>query len=59
MSYAIGINIAHVQPAVIRSGGAAMLIDATVLAGVFAAGYGLRAWVSKRRRRAVRKARGD
>jgi len=29
------------------------------LIGVFAAGYGLRAWMSTRRRQAMRKARGD
>ena len=33
-----------------------MLIDAATLIGAFAAGYGLRAWISARRRRAVRKA---
>lgn len=36
-----------------------MLTDAAILLGVFAAGYGLRAWISNRRRRAARKARGD
>lgn len=37
-----------------------MLMDAAILIGLgFAAGYGLRSWISTRRRRAVRKARGD
>jgi hypothetical protein len=36
-----------------------MLMDAAVLLGVFVAGYSLRAWISARRRRAMRKARGD
>ena len=36
-----------------------MLIDVATLIGVFAAGYGLRAWMSAKRRRAMRKARGD
>ena len=36
-----------------------MLVDAATLIGAFAAGYGLRAWISARRRRAMRKARGD
>jgi hypothetical protein len=36
-----------------------MLIDAVTLIVAFAAGYGLRAWISARRRRAMRKARGD
>ena len=37
-----------------------MLMDAAILVGLgFAAGYGLRAWISTRRRRAIRKARGD
>ena len=36
-----------------------MLIDVAALIGVFAAGYGLRAWMSTRRRQAIRKARGD
>jgi hypothetical protein len=37
-----------------------MLMDAAILVGLgFAAGYGLRAWISTKRRRAIRKARGD
>lgn len=37
-----------------------MFTDAAILLGLgFAAGYGLRAWISARRRRAIRKARGD
>ena len=37
-----------------------MLTDVAILLGLgFAAGYGLRAWISTRRRRAIRKARGD
>jgi len=37
-----------------------MLTDVAILLGLgFAAGYGLRAWISSRRRRAIRKARGD
>ena len=37
-----------------------MLMDAVVLLGLgFAAGYGVRAWISARRRRAVRRSRGD
>jgi len=37
-----------------------MLTDVAILLGLgFAAGYGLRAWISIRRRRAIRKARGD
>jgi len=36
-----------------------MFLDAAILLLVFAAGYGLRAWISKRRRNAIRKARGD
>ena len=36
-----------------------MFIDVAALIGVFAAGYGLRAWISTRRRQAMRKARGD
>ena len=36
-----------------------MLIDVATLVGVFAAGYGLRAWISTKRRHAMRKARGD
>lgn len=35
-----------------------MLIDGAVLLAVFAAGYSLRAWLSTRRRRVIRKARG-
>lgn len=37
-----------------------MMTDVAILLGLgFAAGYGLRAWISTRRRRAIRKARGD
>lgn len=32
--------------------------DAAILLLVFAAGYGLRAWISARRRRDIRKSRG-
>ena len=35
-----------------------MLTDAAILLLVFAAGYGLRAWISARRRRDIRNARG-
>lgn len=36
-----------------------MLTDVAILLGLgFAAGYGVRAWISSRRRRAIRKARG-
>jgi len=35
-----------------------MLIDGAVLIAVFAAGYSIRAWLSSRRRRVIRKARG-
>ena len=37
-----------------------MLTDVAILIGLgFVAGYALRAWISTRRRRAIRKARGD
>lgn len=42
----------------VSSNGSLMLTDAAILLLVFAAGYGLRAWISARRRRAIRKARG-
>jgi hypothetical protein len=37
-----------------------MVMDAAILIGLgFAAGYGVRAWISTSRRRAIRKALGD
>lgn len=42
----------------IKRVGHSMLTDAAILLLVFAAGYGLRAWISARRRHAIRKARG-
>lgn len=36
-----------------------MLMDGAILLLVFSAGYGLRAWISARRRRDIRKARGN
>jgi hypothetical protein len=66
MSYAYGMDIPHTRCAVIPNAPPGvfsrkhpMLIDAATLIGAFAAGYGLRAWISARRRRAMRKARGD
>lgn len=35
-----------------------MLTDVAIVFAVFVAGYALRAWISMRRRNAVRKARG-
>jgi hypothetical protein len=35
-----------------------MFTDPAILLLVFAAGYGLRAWISARRRRDIRKSRG-
>ena len=56
----------HFEPGGVSSGSSTwraawkhpMFTDAAILLLVFAAGYGLRAWISARRRRAIRKARG-
>jgi hypothetical protein len=66
MSYAYVMDSAHTRypvipntPPDVLSRKHPMLLDAATLIGVFAVGYGLRAWISARRRRAMRKARGD
>jgi hypothetical protein len=60
-SYAYVMDIDHTRRPVIQFTvwKHSMLIDAATFIGAFAAGYGFRAWISARRRRAVRKARGD
>jgi len=52
----------HFEPGGVFSGcrvETPMFMDAGILLLVFAAGYGLRGWISARRRRANRKARGE
>jgi hypothetical protein len=54
MSWTLLLDVRNIQILEHR-----MFIDTATFIGAFAAGYGLRAWISARRRHAMRKARGD